>query len=188
MKALGIVAGPRKGKTTDMLVDSALRGLSERGATVEKVYLYDLLIKPCTSCLRCQETGRCVIDDDFTALSLKVRQSDVLVFASPTYFSNVTSQSKAFIDRGYSYFIETSFGLKYRFDNPKKALLLTSCDAPFPFSHLLGLSTGCIRAMKIFFRYMRAKIVTLTVTGAKNSSDERLARMMRRAYEVGRKM
>ena len=42
MKALGILAGPRKGKATDHLLDEVLRGLKDSGAEVKKVYLYDL--------------------------------------------------------------------------------------------------------------------------------------------------
>ncbi|MDD5422963.1 MAG: NAD(P)H-dependent oxidoreductase [Candidatus Omnitrophota bacterium] len=186
MNALGIVAGPRKGQVTDNLVGSALKALSDRGAAAEKIYLVDLSIKPCMACFACQRTGQCVVKDDFQSVVDKVRRADVLVFGSPTYFSNVTSSAKVFIDRGYSMFKENPFGLTYLYTNPKKVILITSCGAPFPFSHLLGISTGCMRAMKVFFKYTRAGIKTLTAASVKDFDPKTHAKLLRRAYDLGR--
>lgn len=186
MKAIGIVTGPRKKGLTDKLVDEALRGLTDRGAETEKVYLIDMTIKPCRGCRSCQDTGRCIIEDDFNPLSGKLRQADVLVFSSPTYFSNVTSCAKRFFDRGYSMFRETPFGLSYLFKKPKKAILITSCDAPFPISRLFGISTGCIRAMTVFFSYMRLKIKTFTVTNAKKFEKIAHSAILKKAYDLGK--
>ncbi|MDD5680562.1 MAG: flavodoxin family protein [Candidatus Omnitrophica bacterium] len=186
MKAIGIVAGPRKGQVTDRLTDSALKGLGDRGADIEKIYLMDLVIKPCRGCLVCQRTGRCTIDDGFNTLADKIREADVIVFSSPTYFSNVTSCAKRFFDRGYSMFKENSFGLTYLYKKPHKAILITSCGAPFPFSYLLGISTGSVRAMKVFFNYMRVKINTLIVSGAKDFDIKTHDRLLRKAYDLGK--
>ncbi|MDD5439813.1 MAG: flavodoxin family protein [Candidatus Omnitrophica bacterium] len=188
MKVLGIVASPRKGKLTDKLVDSALGGLKDGGFDIEKIYLSDVSIKPCAGCLKCQATGRCILEDDFYQVSEKLRAADVVVFGSPTYFSGVTSMAKALIDRGFSMFKENAFGLEYRYKKPRKAILITSCDAPFPFSHLLGLSTGCMRAMKVFFGYMRLSIKAVTVTNAKNLNARRERRVLKEVYDIGKKM
>lgn len=186
MRAIGIAAGPRKGQLTDRLTDSVLKGLADRGAGTEKVSLSDFVIKPCAGCLACQKLGRCVINDDFNNLADKVRQSDVIVFASPTYFSNVTSSAKAFFDRGYSMFKAGSFGPVYRFEKPKKAILITSCVAPFPFSSLFGISGGSIRAMKVFFNYMRVATKTFIVSHATDFDDKKYDRLLRKAYDVGK--
>jgi len=186
MRAIGIVTGPRKGQVTDRLTESALKGLSGRGAATEKIYFADLTVKPCRGCFTCQRTGRCAIDDDFNMVADKVREADVLVFSSPTYFSNVTSCAKRFFDRGYSMFKETPFGLDYSSRKPRKVILITSCSAPFPFSHLLDIPTGCVRAMKVFFRYMKAEIKTFTATGVKDFDEKRYAGLLRRAYDLGK--
>ena len=62
MKVLGIVAGPRKGYATDSTVDSILRGAKDSGAETEKIYLYDLDIKPCRGCGYCEKNGKCVMN------------------------------------------------------------------------------------------------------------------------------
>ncbi|MDP8234717.1 MAG: hypothetical protein P9M06_08005 [Candidatus Saelkia tenebricola] len=42
MKALVILAGPRKGQVTDNILDAVLRGgVKDRGIEIEKMYLYD---------------------------------------------------------------------------------------------------------------------------------------------------
>lgn len=186
MKAIGIVAGPRKGQLTDRLTDSALKGLSDRGAGTEKIYLIDLVIKPCRGCCACQKQGRCVIDDDFNVLAEKVRGADIIVFSSPTYFSNVTSCAKRFFDRGYSMFKEGRFGPVYHFKKPCKVILITSCGAPFPFSYLLGISTGSVRAMKAFFNYMHVKIKILAASGARDFDIKAHGRLLRKAYDLGK--
>ena len=55
MKALGILAGPRKGRTTDKLIDAVLEGIRDGGAEVEKISLYGLDIKPCMGCGACEK-------------------------------------------------------------------------------------------------------------------------------------
>lgn len=188
MKALGVVASPRKGKLTDKLVSVALTSFRDKGFDTEKVYLANLSIKPCTGCASCQKTGRCIIEDDFQKISVKFTESDVVIFGSPTYFSGVTSLAKAFIDRGYSMFKENAFGPAYRYKYPKKALLITSCDAPFPFSHILGLSTGCINGMKVFFKYMKLHIKAVTVTNAKSISGKKEERALKKTYDIAKKI
>lgn len=186
MKALGIVAGPRKNQLTDRLTDSALAGLSARPAATEKIYLIDLTLKPCMGCCACQKLGRCVINDDFNALAEKVREADVLVFSSPTYISNVTSCAKRFFDRGYSLFKEGKFGPVYHHDKPKKAILITSCGAPFPFDRILGITPGSVGAMKAFFRYMRVKMKLIVATGARDYDAKAHAALMGKAYDTGK--
>jgi len=46
---------------------------------------------------------RCVLKDDLTEVLESLRQADVLVMATPVYFSDVSSQMKGFIDRMYSF-------------------------------------------------------------------------------------
>jgi multimeric flavodoxin WrbA len=46
---------------------------------------------------------RCVLKDDLTEVLDAIRDAEVLVMASPIYYSDVSSQLKAFIDRTFSY-------------------------------------------------------------------------------------
>lgn len=63
------------------------------------VKLSRLAFEPCRACWACQETGRCVIDDELTPVLARLFEVDALVLGSPVYFNNVSSSMKAFIDR-----------------------------------------------------------------------------------------
>jgi multimeric flavodoxin WrbA len=46
---------------------------------------------------------KCVLEDDLTQVLDAIHEADVLVMATPTYFAEVSSQLKTFMDRTYSY-------------------------------------------------------------------------------------
>ena len=186
MKALGIMAGPRKGQVTDHLIDAALQGAKDRGAVTDKVYLYDLDIKPCTACNVCSTTKKCVIHDDHQAVLDKMNVADIVIFGSPTYESNTTSVAKKFMERSLSFFDMTISGPKRRSKTPSKVILITSCGAPFPFNIFMGMSTGCINAMKVFFKYMPVKIRTVTAAGVGDFDEKKCAKHLRKAYQLGK--
>jgi multimeric flavodoxin WrbA len=55
MKILALVASPRKGSNTDILVDQILEGSKESGHTAEKLYLYHYCVSPCIDCRNCKK-------------------------------------------------------------------------------------------------------------------------------------
>lgn len=96
---VGIQGSPRVGGNTDLLLDAALQGAADRGATVIRFHLNDLNIRPCQGCGGCEKTGACVIKDDMGLIYEALANMDSLVLASPIYFGGVTAQTKAMIDR-----------------------------------------------------------------------------------------
>lgn len=66
MKVLGISGSPRKGSTTDQLVQEVLAGVD--GCDTEFVSLAGKTIGPCIACLECVETNVCMRPDDLRAL------------------------------------------------------------------------------------------------------------------------
>ena len=96
---VGIQGSPRDQGNTAMLLDAALQGATEAGATVVKFHLNDMNIRPCQGCGGCYETGRCVIRDDMDEIVAALEHMDAIVMASPVYFGGVTAQMKAMIDR-----------------------------------------------------------------------------------------
>jgi len=100
-KVLGVVGSPRKGANTDTLVEQVLKGAMEEGAKTEKLFLGEMDIKPCMACDACQDTGECLINDDFASTLEKMKQSAVWVLGTPVYWWGPTAQMKAFIDRWY---------------------------------------------------------------------------------------
>ncbi len=102
MKAIAINGSPRPGGNTEMLLKTVLAPLSEAGWETELIQVGGKEIRGCTACFRCIETSdsRCVISNDiFNACMEKILAADAIILGSPTYFSDVTAEMKALLDR-----------------------------------------------------------------------------------------
>lgn len=99
-KVLIISTSPRKGSNSDALCDEFARGAQESGNEVEKVSLAGKDIRFCRGCFACQKTKRCVIRDDADLIEQKMVDADVLVFATPIYYYEMSGQMKTMLDRG----------------------------------------------------------------------------------------
>lgn len=96
---LVISTSPRKGGNSETLADAFIRGAKEAGNQVEKVCLYDKTIGFCKGCLACLKSHRCVIHDDADIIAQKMKEADVLVFATPIYYYEMCGQMKTMLDR-----------------------------------------------------------------------------------------
>jgi multimeric flavodoxin WrbA len=103
IKVLGIVGSKRKNGNTAYLVKKALEEIECKEIETELIYLGDYDIKGCTGCEGCKDTYKCVIKDDMQKLYPLIIEADAIVMGSPTYFYNVTSDIKAFIERLYCF-------------------------------------------------------------------------------------
>lgn len=99
MKVLGLFGSPRKGGNTEILLEEALKGAEREGAEIERLYLSDLKITPCTECHGCDSTGDCVILDEMQKIYPKLLEADIIILASPIFFYGVTAWAKTLIDR-----------------------------------------------------------------------------------------
>ncbi len=89
----------RKGGNSDILADEFIRGAKETGNNVEKISLEGKTIGFCKGCLACQKTQKCVIKDDADNIAQKVKNADVIVFATPIYYYEMSGQMKTLLDR-----------------------------------------------------------------------------------------
>ena len=101
MKKVLILSGsPRKGGNSDILCDEFMKGALESGNEVEKIFVAEKKIAPCTGCYFCKKSGgRCAFNDDMTDILQKIIDCDVLVLSSPVYFYSICAQLKTLIDR-----------------------------------------------------------------------------------------
>ena len=114
---------PRKGATTDRLVDAFVEGAEASGKNVTVYRTADLKIGGCLGCNHCfAEQGVCVQKDDMLPVLEQMRKSDAIVFASPVYYFNFTAQLKLAIDRTYALIKEGGAPIK-------RAALLMTCGA-----------------------------------------------------------
>lgn len=98
-KIIVISTSLRHGSNSDMLADQFVEGAKAAGNKVEKISLADKNIQFCKGCLACQKLGRCVINDDVNAIMAKVMESEVVVWATPIYYYEMSGQMKTLIDR-----------------------------------------------------------------------------------------
>ena len=114
----------RRGSNSDMLADKFVEGAKAAGNDVEKISLAGKNIQFCKGCLACQKLGRCVINDDVNDIMTKVLQADVICWATPIYYYEMSGQMKTLIDR-----MNALYGRDYKF---RDVYLLTTAadDAP----------------------------------------------------------
>ena len=89
----------RRGSNSDMLADKFVEGAKVAGNDVEKISLVGKEIQFCMGCMGCQKLGRCVIKDDVNDIMAKVLEADVVVWATPIYYYEMSGQMKTLIDR-----------------------------------------------------------------------------------------
>ena len=100
MNVLGLVASPRKGSNTDLLVSAVLEGAASNGSATGKVYLYDVEISPCLDCRACKsEPHRCILKDDMQLLYQKLEAADAIIFGTPLYWYGPSAKMKLLLDR-----------------------------------------------------------------------------------------
>jgi multimeric flavodoxin WrbA len=103
MKVIGISGSPRKKGNTEFLIQLALDEIRREGMDTEIITLAGKTINPCNACMVCKkDKNRCVIEDDFEPIFLKIREADGLILGTPVYFGSATPNIKSFMDRaGY---------------------------------------------------------------------------------------
>lgn len=99
-KILILSSSPRRGGNSDRLCDELLRGATEAGHEVEKIFLRDRTVHFCTGCETCSRYGKpCPQKDDAAEIVARMVEADVIVMATPVYFYTMSAQMKTLIDR-----------------------------------------------------------------------------------------
>lgn len=102
MKVLAVSGSARKSGNTAVLVRHALEPLEAAGIETEFIELAAKKIAGCTGCRKCAESkdGQCHgRRDDLNEVITKMIEADGIILASPVYFSDVSTETKALIDR-----------------------------------------------------------------------------------------
>ena len=102
MKVVAFNGSPRRDGNTSILLNRVLEPIKARGIQIEVVQVGGSNIHGCRACYACRrnKNGRCVHDDDMVNECIaKMVEADGIVVGSPTYFADVTPETKALIDR-----------------------------------------------------------------------------------------
>ncbi len=105
INVLAISGAANKSRNTAAMLQGAFDGaISVPGASGEIVNLYELSFKGCIGCHSCKlldksKFGRCAVKDDLTPVLSKAIDADVLLIGAPIYFSDVTGETRSFLER-----------------------------------------------------------------------------------------
>ena len=89
----------REGSNSDALADAFAAGALSAGHHVEKISLKGKELLFCQGCLCCQTTQACVLKDDAASIIDKLCHADVVAFATPIYYYEMSGQMKTLLDR-----------------------------------------------------------------------------------------
>jgi multimeric flavodoxin WrbA len=105
LKVIAFNGSSRKDGNTAILLKRVLQVLEKEGIKTELIQLAGKPIRGCNACRTCYTTKnkRCAIEDDKVNLYIqKMQKADGIILGSPVYFSMMTPELKALIDRaGY---------------------------------------------------------------------------------------
>jgi multimeric flavodoxin WrbA len=187
MKKVTILIGsPRKSGNTRILAAEAERGLKEQGIATETVFLNDLKIKGCQACYWCKKNDvvECAVKDDMQKIHQLMQKSDGLIIASPIYFSTVTAQTKAWLDRMFPYI---SMNLIPKLSRSKKVSFIFTQNQPdvHPFESGIG---SFMYAVGLSGLSVKDHMIACDLdTGIKPPVTEK-AEFMEKAYQIGKNL
>lgn len=174
-KVLIISTSLRNNSNSEMLADSFMKGALESGNEAEKITLKDKSIAFCKGCLGCLKIGHCVIKDDAIALAEKMHDAEVIVFATPIYYYEMSGQMKTLLDRANSL-----YGSDYKFTDIYLLTTAAENSGYVPEKAISGLQ-GWIDCFE------RASLKgTVFAGGVSDGGDIKEHKALTEAYEMGK--
>ena len=102
MKVIAFNGSPRPDGNTSILLNHVLEPIKAKGIQTEVVQLGGSNIHGCRGCYGCRQVknSRCTHDDDVANECIaKMIEADGIILGSPTYYADLTPETKALIDR-----------------------------------------------------------------------------------------
>ena len=165
----------RHGSNSDLLADKFVEGAQAAGHEVEKISLVGKDIQFCKGCLACQQLGRCVINDDVNGIMDKVLKADVVAWATPIYYYEMSGQMKTLIDR-----MNAMYPLDYQFRDIYLMTTAAEGEEQVPKRAEAGL-TGWIDC------YPKSRLAgTIFCGGVNGARDIEGNPKLQEAYELGK--
>lgn len=102
MKVIAFNGSARKDGNTAILLNNVLDEIRKEGIETELYQLAGKKIQGCIACYKCMKNkdNRCAVDNDIINECIaKMIEADGILIGSPTYFADVTSATRALIER-----------------------------------------------------------------------------------------
>ncbi len=197
MKLLALNASHRGDQGfTQRLLTYLLKGAQAGGAQTESLTLARLKINRCLACLKCQQAGErhltCVYDqrDDVAMIFERMRNADILIYATPIYMMGISALLKTLLDRLYATMDCADIRLT------QTGLLHHHVDAELsakPFAYVVGcanleagMTANAVHYFRTYADFMDAPLVgelRRNATPLLANDDARRVRAVLAAYE-----
>jgi multimeric flavodoxin WrbA len=180
-RVLGVQGSPRKHGNTQALVEKALEGAHDTGATTLMIQLGDMRVGECDGCHACWQGEECPKDDDMNALYATIAESDGIVFGTPVYWFGPTALMKALLDR-FVYFNCPENRPKVR---GKSAALVVPFEDGDP-----DTARPLVEMFEKSIAYLEMKLVGKLIVPGVGEKGTILAKpgSLREAYELGKRV
>jgi multimeric flavodoxin WrbA len=102
MKVVAFNGSARKKGNTEAMIRRVFEALENEDIRTELVQLSGKALKGCIACMKCYKNKdqQCAVtDDDMNFCIGKMHEADGIILGSPTYFTDVSTEMKALIDR-----------------------------------------------------------------------------------------
>ncbi|MBW9170936.1 flavodoxin family protein [Clostridium estertheticum] len=173
MNIVVISGSPRKGGNTEIMAETFAKGARESGHEVTIKMLSELKVAPCVACNYCfTSEGVCSQKDDMTGILEVVDKADMLVFASPIYWFDITAQLKCTIDRMYA---RGKIGFHHKYVG-----LLLNSGAPAVYDAAIAQ----YKASNSYLKWEDKGIITIAGMEKKGSMD--YAEKLHEVFEFGK--
>lgn len=160
MKITVLNGSPRKANTAKMC-EAFAEGAREAGHEVEILHVGKMKINGCMGCEYCHTKGegKCVQKDDMEKVMPAYLDADMVVYASPVYYFDVTAQLSAAIQRVYAV---------GKPPKATKAALMLSSGSP-------NTGAGAVKNYELMIGYMGIENAgVITAAGDENGSEAKL--------------
>jgi len=175
-KVLIISTSLRGGSNSDILAKECEKGARESGYDVEYISLKGKDIKYCIGCLACQSKGSCVLRDDVAEIMNKVKNAEVIVYATPIYYYEMSGQMKTLLDR-----LNPLYPMDYKF----REIYMIATAAEAEKSTFEKAYNGLQGWVDCFEKAELKGIVTGGGIDAANTATDH-SEVMKKAYELGK--
>ena len=167
---LVLVGSPRRDGNSATLARAVQRGAEAAGSVVALRFLDDFISSFLRDCRRCRRAdGSCSIDDRYLELLLEdFLPARGLVICTPIYWYGMSAQTKAFFDRTFCHYAQSSPHSARVLEGMagKHLGLVLAAEETYP-----GAELGIVHQMQEYARYTHSALVGV-VRGAGNRRGE----------------
>ena len=98
-KVLFINGSPNENGCVSTAMDEVITVLNDNGIQTEKIWLGKKAMPDCMACMKCQETGKCVFQDQVNEIASEIDEIGGIIVGSPVYYGGPNGRLTSVLDR-----------------------------------------------------------------------------------------